>query len=265
MAMVGAGTLSGFQIEMKGRTALVTGASSGLGTRFAQILAASGANVVLAARRVDRLEQLRADIESRGGHAIAVAMDVTDEQSTIRAFDTAENAFGGVDSVIANAGMNIEGPTLEVDPAAVDAVFGVNVRGVFLTAREGARRLLAAGSAERKHGRIVIVSSITATAVTSGLAIYSASKAAVLQLGRVLAREWANKGINVNVICPGYIETDLNADWFQSERGRKHIQQWPRKRLMDASSLDMSLLYLASDAAEYVTGSVVTVDDGQGL
>jgi NAD(P)-dependent dehydrogenase (short-subunit alcohol dehydrogenase family) len=251
--------------QMQGRTALITGASSGLGTRFAKVLASSGANVVLAARRAGRLEELRADIEKSGGRAIAVEMDVTDERSVINAYDAAERAFGTVDSVIANAGMNMEGAALEVDAATVDAIFGVNVRGVFLTIREGARRLAAAGAAERRNGRMVIVSSITATAVTSGLALYSASKAAVLHLGRVVAREWVNKGINVNVICPGYIETELTSDWFQSERGRRHIQQWPRKRLLEAAALDNSVLYLASADSEYVTGAVFTIDDGQSL
>ena len=251
--------------QMQGRTALITGASSGLGTRFAKVLASSGANVVLAARRAGRLEELRADIEKSGGRAIAVEMDVTDERSVINAYDAAERAFGTVDSVIANAGMNMEGAALEVDAAAVDAIFGVNVRGVFLTIREGARRLAAAGAAERRNGRMVIVSSITATAVTSGLALYSASKAAVLHLGRVVAREWVNKGINVNVICPGYIETELTSDWFQSERGQRHIQQWPRKRLLEAAALDNSVLYLASADSEYVTGAVFTIDDGQSL
>jgi NAD(P)-dependent dehydrogenase (short-subunit alcohol dehydrogenase family) len=247
-------------IEMQGRTS-----SSGLGARFAQTLASAGADVVLAARRIDRLAQLRDDIEARGGRAIAVEMDVTNEQSVTNAYDAAEKAFGTVDSVIANAGMNIQGAALDVDAAAIQALLAVNVTGALLTLREGARRLIAAGSAERKNGRMVIVSSITATVASPGLAAYSASKAGVLQLGRVVAREWINKGINVNVICPGYIETELNAEWFESERGKKAIQQWPRKRLMDSSALDASVLFLASAASEYVTGSVYTLDDGQSL
>lgn len=250
---------------MTGRTVLVTGASSGLGAHFARVLAANGANLVLAARRVDRLEQLRVDIESRGGRALAVEMDVIDEPSTVRAYEAAEHAFGSVDTVIANAGLNVEVPVMDVDVAAIDSILAVNVRGVFLTVREGARRLIAAGAEERKHGRIIIVSSVTATAIAPGLALYSASKAAVLQLGRVLAREWANRGINVNVLCPGYIETDLNSDWFHSEGGKRHIQKWPRRRLMEASALDSTLLHLASDASRYVTGSVFTIDDGQSL
>jgi NAD(P)-dependent dehydrogenase (short-subunit alcohol dehydrogenase family) len=257
--------MSGFSFDLRGRTLIVTGASSGLGARFAGILAASGAKVVIAARRVERLERLRATIESNGGRALAVEMDVTDERSTIRAYDAAEREFGAVDGIIANAGMNAGGAALDLDSKAVDDVFGVNVRGVFLTVREGARRMIAAGSADRRHGRVVIISSVTAVEVVPGVALYSASKAAVLQLGKVLAREWINKGINVNVMCPGYIETDLNSDWFHSEGGKKMIQKWPRKRLMEPSSLDATLLYLASDASEYTTGSVFSLDDGQFL
>lgn len=254
-----------FHFDVKGRTALVTGASSGLGARFARILAASGARVVLAARRKDRLDDLCAGIRQAGGEALAVEMDVTDEASVIRAYDAAEAAFGTIDTVIANAGGNIEGPALDLDPDDFSRVLDINVKGVFLAVREGARRLIAAGSPERRHGRVVIISSITATSISPGLGAYSASKAAALQLGRVLARDWAGKGINVNILCPGYIETDLNADWFGTEGGRKQISRWPRRRLMDADALDASLLHLASDASAFITGSVVTVDDGQGL
>lgn len=251
--------------DLTGRTALVTGASSGLGARFATRLAASGANVVLGARRMAQLNAVREQILSAGGRAIAVEMDVTDGDSTSAAYDEAEAAFGVVDSVIANAGMNIEGPTLELAADAFDGVMAVNVRGVFLTVQEAARRLIAAGSPDRENGRIVIVSSITAQAVAPGLAAYSASKAAVLQLGRVLAREWARKGVNVNIVCPGYIETELNADWFATDGGRKQIASWPRRRLMREDDLDSLMLYLVSDDARALTGSVFTVDDGQSL
>lgn len=250
--------------ELRGRTALITGASSGLGARFARILASAGANVVLAARRVDRLELLCAQIEAEGGRAAAVSLDVADERSVVEAYDAAERAFGVVDTIIANAGVNMEGPVLQLEAGAFDNVIAVNVRGCFLTVREGARRLVACGSRPR-GARVVIISSVTANTVSPGLAVYSASKAAVQQLGRVLAREWVNKKINVNVLCPGYIETELTADWFKSEGGQRQIQRWPRRRLMEASSLDGLLLYLSSDASEFVTGSVFTVDDGQTL
>ncbi|MGK2909016.1 MAG: SDR family NAD(P)-dependent oxidoreductase [Sphingobium sp.] len=254
-----------FTFDLSGRTVLVTGASGGLGARFATILAASGANIVLTARRTALLEGVRERIEAMGGKAIAVAMDAADEASTIAAYDAAEAAFGPVDSVIANAGITIDGLALDLEADAFDKVFAVNVRGVFLTAREGARRMLTAGSKERRHGRVVIISSVTSDIVVAGLSPYAASKAAVLQMGRVLAREWANRGVNVNILSPGYIETDINADWFATDGGKRQIAQWPRRRLMDASALDATLLFLASDASAYVTASNITIDDGQSL
>ena len=257
--------IEGYAFDLKGRVALVTGASSGLGARFSRILAESGAAVVLAARRKQALEAVVAEIEALGGRAIAVEMDVTDATSVAEGFDAAEAAFGPVDTVIANAGTNIQGSALELEAEAFNAVMAVNVLGVFLTAREGARRMIADDSKSRRHGRILLVSSITATAISPGLATYSASKAACLQLGRVLARDWANSGINVNILCPGYIETDLNSDWFSTEHGQRHIAKWPRRRMMDASSLDATVLHLSSDASAFITGSVVTIDDGQTL
>jgi NAD(P)-dependent dehydrogenase (short-subunit alcohol dehydrogenase family) len=221
--------------------------------------------MVLAARRTDRLEKLQREIEENGGRAMAVALDVGDEASTIAAFDAAEAAFGPVDSVIANAGVSTEGPALALDMDAFAQLIGVNVRGAFLTVREGARRMIAAGSAERQHGRIVIVSSITATHVSPGLAIYSASKAAVLQMGKVLARDWARLGINVNMILPGYIQTELNDDFFGSEAGERFVARFPRRRLMAADDLMPMLAYLASDASRAITGAAFTLDDGQSL
>ena len=253
------------KFDLTGRVALVTGASSGIGERFARILAASGASVVLAARRTERLEAARADIEAAGGRAIAVAMDVTDEASTIAAYDAAEAAFGTVDTIIANAGMNSEGPTTDLPAEEFDRVMAVNLRGVFLTAREGAKRLIAAGSRDSGVGRIVITASITAHKIDAGLAVYSASKAGVLQMGKVMARDWARSGINVNMICPGYIKTEINAGWFEIEGGERQIKKWPRRRLMNEDALDAALLYLASDASAPVTGTHITIDDGQSL
>lgn len=257
--------MPGFSFDLSGRTALVTGASSGLGARFGRILAASGANVVLAARRTALLEQLTEEIRQAGGQAIAVPMDVADEDSTRAAYDAAEAAFGTVDTIIGNAGTNIEGLALDVDASALDTILSVNVRGLFLTLREGARRLIAGGSAERQNGRMVIISSVTAQSISPGTGPYSASKAAALQLGRVLARDWANRGINVNMVLPGYIPTDINTDWFASEGGKRQIQKWPRRRLMGEDSLDAMLLFLSSDASRFVTGSAFTIDDGQTL
>ena len=250
---------------LEGRIALVTGASSGLGAHFARVLAAAGAQVVLGARRETQLADVVRAIEADGGRALAVPMDVTDEASLIAAYDDAEARFGAVDTVVANAGMHIAGAALDIAADAIDAIMAVNVRGVFLTVREGARRMIAAGSPETKRGRIVIISSITATAIGPGLGLYAASKAASLQLGRTLARDWISKGVNVNILCPGYVETELNSEWFNSEGGRRQIAKWPRRRLMASDSLDGMLVYLASDASAHVTGSVMNVDDGQSL
>lgn len=251
--------------DLTGRTALVTGASSGIGRRLALELARAGAKVAVAARRTDRLAELTAEIAGGGGQAVAIAMDVADEASVIAGFDAAEAALGPADTVYANAGMNLEGLALDLDIEAFDRMAAVNFRGVFLTAREGARRMIAAGSRASGRGRIVIVSSIGAHTVLPGLATYCATKAGVLMLGRSLAREWARQGINVNVVCPGFIETELNTDWFASEGGQRQVQGFPRRRLMVEADLDPMLLYLGSNAARAVTGSVFTLDDGQSL
>ena len=251
--------------DLTGRTALVTGASSGIGRRLALGLAAAGAKVVVGARRGDRLAKLVAEIEAAGGHALAVTLDVAEEASVIAAYDAAEAGFGPVDTVYANAGMNNEGLALDLPIEAFDQMVAVNLRGVFLTAREAARRMIKAGSRQSGRGRIVLISSIGAHTVLPGLATYCATKAGVAMLGRSLAREWARQGININSVCPGFLETELNRDWFASEGGQKQIQDFPRKRLMVEADLDPMLLYLGSDAARAVTGSVFTLDDGQSL
>jgi NAD(P)-dependent dehydrogenase (short-subunit alcohol dehydrogenase family) len=257
--------VNGAALDLTGRTALITGASSGLGRRMAKVLAANGAKVALAARRMDRLRALAEEIAAAGGQASAVEMDVTDEASIIAAFDAAEATLGPVDSVFANAGMNNRALAAEITTDAWDEVMAINVRGVFLTAREGARRMMAAGSRESGRGRIVLVASIGAVKVLPGLTAYCTSKAAVVMMGKSLAREWANRGINVNVICPGYVETELNAEWFAEDGGKRQVAGFPRRRLMVEEDLDAMALYLASDASRAITGSAFTLDDGQTL
>jgi NAD(P)-dependent dehydrogenase (short-subunit alcohol dehydrogenase family) len=251
--------------DLTGRTALITGASSGLGRRFALVLAAAGAKVALAARRVDRLQALADEIAGSGGVAAAVEMDVTNERSVIAGYDAAEAALGAVDTVFANAGMNNRALAAEISVEDWDEIMAINVRGVFLTAREGARRMMAAGSKDTGRGRIVLVSSIGALKVLPGLAAYCTSKSAVLMMGKSMAREWANRGINVNTICPGYVLTELNSAWFGEEGGKKQIAGFPRRRLMQEEDLDAMALYLASDGSRAITGSVFTLDDGQTL
>jgi NAD(P)-dependent dehydrogenase (short-subunit alcohol dehydrogenase family) len=252
-------------ISMTGRVAMVTGASSGIGRRLALQLAAAGAKVAVAARRTDRLASLVDEIKAAGGEALAIAMDVGSEASVVAGYDAAEKVFGTVDTVYANAGMNIEAMAVDMPVDAFDQMISVNLRGVFLTAREGAKRMIRAGFRENPRGRIVLVSSIGAHTVLPGLATYCATKAGVAMLGKSLAREWARQGINVNTICPGFIETELNEDWFHRDGGQKQIQSFPRKRLMVEEDLDATLLYLGSDAARAVTGTVLTIDDGQSL
>jgi len=248
---------------LTGRTVLVTGASGGLGERFARICANAGAAVVLAARRTERLEIIAAELCDTGARALAVPMDVTSEPSVEAAFDRAQAEMGPIDSIVANAGIEHSGRVNDIAIEDFDAVFAVNVRGVFLTARTAARRMQEAGIAER--GRIVLISSITARIVSPGMTPYSVSKAAVSHMGRQLAREWVRTGPNVNCISPGYIASDLVNDWFASEAGQKQMNGFPRRRLVEEDGLDGVLLYLLSDTAHNTTGSDITVDDGQTL
>jgi len=252
--------------DLATRRVLITGASSGLGRRFALALAARGASVALAARRTEGLAEVAREIEGAGGRACPIAMDVEDEKSIIGGFDVACAELGGlIDTVIANAGTNRRGMALDLSADDFDRVIGVNLRGVFLTAREGARRMIAAGSSDSARGRIVLVSSIGAFKPLPGVAAYCASKAAVASLGKSLARECCNRGINVNVICPGYVETELNGDFLREPSGLKLIASFPRRRLMAPEDLDEIVAYLASGASRAVTGSIFTLDDGQTL
>lgn len=248
---------------LAGRSVLVTGASGGLGERFVRICADAGAAVALAARRTERLDAIADDLRDAGARVVTVPMDVTSEASVEAAFDQAQAELGPIDSVVANAGIEHSGPANDIAIEDFDEIFAVNVRGVFLTARAAARRMLTAGIADR--GRIVLISSITARIVSPGMTPYSVSKAAVSHMGRQLAREWVRTGPNVNCLSPGYIASDLVNDWFASERGQKQMNGFPRRRLVDDNGLDGALLYLLSDAAHNTTGSDITVDDGQSL
>jgi NAD(P)-dependent dehydrogenase (short-subunit alcohol dehydrogenase family) len=255
----------GPSLDLSGKIALVTGASSGLGARFASLLAHQGAQIICAARRKDRLDEVVASIQKSGGSAIAVEMDVADELSVKAGFDEAISKVGAPNIVIANAGLNNAGLALDVPIDAFDQVMNVNVRGVFLTAREGARAMMSAGSAKTGTGRIVLVASMAGLRPLPGLTAYSVSKAGVIMMAKSLAREWARQGINVNALCPGYVETEINADWLASDGGTKMLAGFPRRRVMGAEALDGALSWLVSDAAHFTTGSVIQVDDGQGI
>lgn len=247
--------------RLDGKVALVTGASSGLGLRFAKVLAKAGAAVALAARRTDRLAGIEREIEAEGGKAISLKLDVTSARSVVDAFEATEAALGPVDILINNAGMNIESRAVDLPETEYDRMMDTNVKGAFLMAQQAAKRMIA----RKAPGRIVNIASIGAFTVLPGLAVYCMSKAAIAMMTRALAREWATRQINVTGICPGYIETELNAHHWQTEAGRKLISMLPRKRLGEPEDLDGLLLLLASDHSRFVNGAVIAADDGFGL
>lgn len=219
----------------------------------------------MAARRVDRLHALVAEIEAAGGKAIAVAMDVADEASIRAGFAEAEAVAGPINVLVANAGVASETMTLEQPVSEIDGLLAVNLRGVVLSVQEAARRMVEAGSGDKLDGRIIIIGSITADKIFPGAAVYGATKAAVRHLGRSLAREWARKGININIIQPGYFRSEMTAAMMDSPIGEKLVASFPRRRLRGMEDLNAPLLWLASDASAGITGTVVTVDDGQSL
>lgn len=251
--------------SLAGRTALITGASSGLGTHFARLFAKAGANVVIGARRANRVESLARELEANGTGALAVSMDVTEEASIKAAYDAAEARFGTVDTIIANAGTSAPGRATDISEEGLRMVTDTNFMGVYLTAREGARRLITMGAKETGKGRIILIGSITAHLTGEGDSAYAATKAAVAHLGRNLAREWVRQGINVNTIQPGYIQTEIAGDFFQTDLGKAKIAAFHRKRMQPVDALDPLMLYFASDASAAVTGAVIDVDDGQSL
>ncbi len=248
--------------RVAGRVALVTGASSGLGKRFAQVLAAEGAKVVVAARRKDRLDEL---VKELGGNALAVQCDVTDEAQVVAMYDAAEAKFGVVDTVINNAGMTHANNAVTQDIAEFRKIMDLNVTSVWCVAREAARRLIKAGPEKSHSGRIVNIASMAGRIVIPNVTAYNTSKAACAHLTRSLAREWARHGINVNALSPGYVATELTEEWLNGEGGAKTIGKSPRRRVMDETSLDEALLFLCSDAAKFVTGTDVLVDDAQSM
>ena len=251
--------------SLEGQVALVTGASGGLGAHFARVLAAEGASVALAARRLDRVQSLAQALTAEGHRAIAIRLDVADADAVGPAIDEVETALGPLSILVNNAGVGGEGLALEVSIEDWDNTFTVNVRGTFVAAREAAKRMLASGVAERGEARILNIASIASHTVLPGLSAYCASKAAVAMMTQGLAREWARRGIAVNALCPGYIDTDINTTWWPTEGGQRQLKSFPRRRLMDAGDLDAALLMLVGPAARAITGSIVTVDDGQSL
>lgn len=239
--------------DLTGRTALVTGASSGLGVHFARILAAHGANVAVAARRVEKVSDLAQEIEAAGGAAQALRLDVTDAASVAEAF-----AGRRFDIVVNNAGIAFNGPALETPEENWRQVIDTDLTGVFLVSQAAATAMAADG----RGGSIINIASILGKRVAGGLSAYAAAKAAVVQLTRAHALEWARHDIRVNAICPGYIETDINRDFFATAAGQKLVSRIPVRRLGQMEDLSAPLLLLASDHGRFMTGSELVVDGG---
>jgi NAD(P)-dependent dehydrogenase (short-subunit alcohol dehydrogenase family) len=244
--------------DLKGRVAMVTGASSGLGVRFAQVLAANGAAVALVARRADRLKDVQAAIEKAGGKAIAIEADVLDRAAMVRAFDQAEKALGTVTILVNNAGVAHSTRATDLTEEEWRRVIGTNLDAVFAWAQEAAKRMLAAG----KKGAIVNIASVLGFGVSKGTIAYSTAKAGVIQMTKALGLELAFKGVRVNAIAPGWFITDINRDYLTGA-GKGLTREIPVGRFGQDGDLDGALLLLVSDAGTYMAGTTVVVDGGQ--
>lgn len=256
----------GIEVNFEGKVALVTGASSGLGKRFAKVLALAGAQVVLASRRVDRLKELRAEIEAEGGAAHVVALDVTDYGSIKSAIAHAETEAGAIDILVNNAGVASQQRLVDVTPEDYAYVMDTNQRGAFFVAQEAAKRMIARykGDPKKQH-RIINVASAAALRALPELGLYSMSKAAVVHMTKSMAVEWGRFGINVNAICPGYIGTEMNLEFFASEQGRELLATLPRKRIGKPDDLDGLLLLLAAEESHFINGAIMSADDGMSV
>lgn len=249
-----------FTIDLTGRTALVTGASSGLGRHFAGVLAKAGARVALAARRTDALAETKAAIEAAGGTALVVAMDVTDSAAVSTAVAQAWDGLGRIDILVNNAGVTATSPFLDMSEEEWDRVIDTNLTGCARVAREVARRMRDEGDGQ--GGSIVNIASILGMRVAGHVSSYIAAKGGLVHLTKAMALELARHGIRVNALCPGYVETELNADFFASDAGKALVKRIPQRRLGRLADLDGPLLLLASDAGAYMTGSILAADGG---
>ena len=245
--------------NLNGRVALVTGASSGLGQRFAEVLAANGAAVALVARRADKLNDVKAKIEKAGGQAVAIEADVRDRAQMTRAFDQAEQALGTVTILVNNAGVAHSTRATDLTEDEWNRVLRTNLDAVFFWAQEGARRMLAAN----KKGAIVNIASVLGFGVSKGTIAYATAKAGVIQMTKALGLELAFKGVRVNAIAPGWFVTDINRDYLTSEAGKKLTRDIPVGRFGVDGDLDGALLLLASDAGSYIAGATIVCDGGQ--
>jgi NAD(P)-dependent dehydrogenase (short-subunit alcohol dehydrogenase family) len=245
--------------DRAGDVALVTGASSGLGRRFALTLARDGARVAIAARRADRLDTLAAEIQDGGGIALPLALDVSDVGAVRAACAAIEDRLGPIAILVNNAGISRQARLEDVEESEYDAVMDTNLKGAFFTAQAAARQMIRHGVA----GRIVNIASVAALRPLGQVGPYNMSKAGMVQMTRSMAREWARHGINTNAICPGYIETEIGADFLESDAGRRMVQSLPRRRLGQPEDLDALLLLLCSGAASrFINGAIIAADDG---
>lgn len=244
--------------RLDGKVALLTGASSGLGAHFAKTLAAAGASVGVAARRMDRLEGLVREIRDAGGQATAVSLDVTKTAQIADAVDTVEGSLGPVDILVNNSGVTAPSAIQRISEEDYDFVLDTNLKGAFFMAQAVGKKMI-----DRKSGgRIINISSTLAHRVVGQLSIYCMSKIALDQMTKAMALEWAKHDININAICPGYIETEMNADYWTTEAGQSFLQRFPRPRVGGPSDLDGALLLLAGEEGRFMNGSVIRVDDG---
>jgi NAD(P)-dependent dehydrogenase (short-subunit alcohol dehydrogenase family) len=261
--------LMAYELDLSGRVALVTGASSGLGTQFAKTLARAGAAVVLASRRTDKLKALRAEIEAEGGQAHVVALDVTDHMSIKAAVAHAETEVGAIDILINNSGVSTTQRITDVTEEDYDFIFNTNTRGAFFVAQEVGKRMLARakGAAPGTYtgGRIVNIASMAGLKVLPQIGVYCMSKAAVVHMTKAMAVEWGKYGINVNAICPGYIDTEINHHHWQTEQGQKLVKMLPRQRVGKPQDLDALLVMLCAKESHFINGAVIAADDGFGV
>ncbi|PJI97799.1 hypothetical protein CLU85_2598 [Acidovorax sp. 69] len=255
-----------YSIDLSGRVAFITGASSGLGAQFARTLARAGAGVVLASRRIEKLKELRARIEGEGGDAHVIELDVTDHDSIKSAVAHAETEMGSIDILVNNSGVSTTQRIQDVTPEDYDFIFDTNVKGAFFVAQEVGKRMLArsrgAAPGSFTGGRIINIASMAGLKVLPQIGAYCMSKAAVVQMTKAMAMEWGKFGINVNAICPGYIDTEINHHHWQTEQGQKLVAMLPRKRVGSPEDLDALLIMLASDQSHFINGAVIAADDG---
>ena len=255
-----------YSIDLSGRVAFITGASSGLGAQFARVLARSGAAVVLAARRIEKLKDLRAQIEGEGGDAHVLGLDVTSIDSIRSAVAHAETEVGSIDILVNNSGVSTTQRIQDVAEEDYDYVMDTNVKGAFFVAQEVGKRMLARarGAAPGTYtgGRIINIASAAGLRALPQIGVYSISKAAVIHMTKAMALEWGRFGINVNALCPGYIDTEINHRHWETEQGQKLVQMLPRKRVGKPEDLDAVLVMLASGQSHFVNGAVIAADDG---